>query len=386
MIRKGFMTVAVCTAVVVFASGWSAAQEGKECAAEGSITPMQSGDFFTGALCQIDTAKDTDLFRFRGSAGDVVIIHVTAPGGTIDPCVALVSPDGTMVGIEECRSGTSFGITVSLKATLAQDGRHKVRVRDSGGNATGPYSLAFDRITPASPAATVLTLGTEVPSSIDGPGDADLYVFEGTEGQAVLIEAINTSGDRTEDLCVTIFRPDGSTFRFETCNDSTVGIGVSITQTGTWSILVREQEDETGPYTLRLTGPLTCGGQLVTIVGTNGDDVLDGTEGDDVILGLGGDDIINGNGGNDILCGGDGNDVLVGGVGSDRLLGGTGNDSLNGGGGNDRLLGQEGNDTLTGGGGDDTLRGGKGADVCDGAGQLSADTADASCEEVIRVP
>jgi RTX calcium-binding nonapeptide repeat (4 copies) len=386
MRRKGGMTVAVCTAVVVFAFGWSAAQEGKDCAAEGSITPMQSGDFFTGALCQIDTAKDTDLFRFRGSVGDVVIIHVTAPGGTIDPCVTLLSPDGTIVGIEECQSGISFGITVRLKATLAQDGRHKVRVRDSGGTDTGPYALAFDRITPASPAAPVLTLGTKVPSSIDEPGDADLYVFEGTEGQAVLIEAINTSGNPAEDLCVTIFRPDGSTFRFEMCKDSTVGIGVVITQTGTWSILVREQEDDTGPYTLRLTGPLTCNGQPVTIVGTNGDDVLDGTEGDDVITGLGGADILNGNGGNDILCGGDGYDVLLGGDGDDLLLGGAGNDSLNGGGGTDRLLGQGGNDTLNGGGGNDQLSGGGGTDSCDGGEPTSGDTAAASCEGVIRVP
>ena len=58
--------------------------------------------------------------------------------------------------------------------------------------------------------------------------------------------------------------------------------------------------------------PLTCDGEVVTIVGTEGDDVIVGTPGDDVIHGLGGIDNIEGRGGNDIICGGLGDDTLLG--------------------------------------------------------------------------
>lgn len=120
---------------------------------------------------------------------------------------------------------------------------------------------------------------------------------------------------------------------------------------------------------------LTCQGELVTITGTNGDDLLEGTEGDDVIHGKGGNDVIDGHGGNDLICGGPGNDVIDGGAGddgikghagSDRISGGDGNDVLSGGVGNDLLKGGQGNDRLYGNEGNDDLRGNGGADILGG--------------------
>ena len=85
-------------------------------------------------------------------------------------------------------------------------------------------------------------------------------------------------------------------------------------------------------YTLlpRLRDAADC---EVTIVGTNGDDVIDGTNGNDVITGLGGNDVIRGADGEDVICGGPGDDELVsedatstvdmdGGHGGDSCVGG----------------------------------------------------------------
>ena len=44
-----------------------------------------------------------------------------------------------------------------------------------------------------------------------------------------------------------------------------------------------------------------CQGQVATLVGTPGDDILPGSPGDDVIAGLGGDDVINGDLGDDVI-------------------------------------------------------------------------------------
>lgn len=109
-----------------------------------------------------------------------------------------------------------------------------------------------------------------------------------------------------------------------------------------------------------------CGGQIATIVGTPGDDILNGTPGPDVIAALGGDDIVYGRGGDDILCGSHGHDELYGGDGRDTIYAFNGADRLEGGKGYDTLFGGKGADILWGGNGRDLLKGGPGVDVLRG--------------------
>lgn len=101
--------------------------------------------------------------------------------------------------------------------------------------------------------------------------------------------------------------------------------------------------------------PTAQGGQVCTIVGTDGNDVLNGTSGNDVICGLGGNDVINGQAGNDVIDAGAGNDSANGGLGNDTIYGGAGNDNLNGAAGNDLILGGAGNDVDNGSTGTDTV-------------------------------
>jgi Ca2+-binding RTX toxin-like protein len=112
-----------------------------------------------------------------------------------------------------------------------------------------------------------------------------------------------------------------------------------------------------------------------TVIGGNGDDMLNGGDdphtliggpGDDTLVGGNSDDTLNGGDGNDRLAGGGGNDSLEGGAGNDQLDGGEGNDTVDGDTGDDTLDGGQGNDTLNGGPGDDTLRGGPDNDVMTG--------------------
>ena len=167
---------------------------------------------------------------------------------------------------------------------------------------------------------------------------------------------------------------------------------------------------------------------MATIIGTNGNNILNGTASTDTIIGLAGNDQLLANGGNDRLNGGVGNDVLNGGLGIDTadysnlLIGGTtyigatagvtvnlnltgaqntkgagsdtllsienligtnfndalagngvtnvlsglaGNDIVAGAAGNDQLVGGDGNDLLNGGVGNDLLNGGSGVDTAD---------------------
>ncbi len=99
----------------------------------------------------------------------------------------------------------------------------------------------------------------------------------------------------------------------------------------------------TAPATAQDDIPM-CRGQVATIVGTAGDDVLTGTPGDDVIVAGKGNDSIFAGAGNDIVCGNGGADELWGEAGRDLLLGGGGADTLIGGADKDRLRGGQGAD------------------------------------------
>jgi Ca2+-binding RTX toxin-like protein len=120
-----------------------------------------------------------------------------------------------------------------------------------------------------------------------------------------------------------------------------------------------------------------CHGKRATIVGTDGNDVIQGTDKPDVIWGGPGDDTIYGGLGNDIICGGSGDDLIHGGrgndwiegdSGTDRLFGDLGDDKVAGGGGNrDEVSGGLGIDTVSGGpGNEDLVRGDYGYDRMDG--------------------
>jgi Ca2+-binding RTX toxin-like protein len=97
-------------------------------------------------------------------------------------------------------------------------------------------------------------------------------------------------------------------------------------------------------------------------------------------------------GGTDHLRGDKGSDYLIAYWGHDVLHGGDGPDELHGdgrfehGGDGDELRGGRGPDVLHAAGGSDGLSGGPGRDVCDGGRDDDPDTADATCETLIRIP
>ncbi len=85
---------------------------------------------------------------------------------------------------------------------------------------------------------------------------------------------------------------------------------------------------DTGAYEL-----VECGSVSVTVVGSDGRDVIKGTGRADGILALGGADRVQGGAGNDQICGGGGADELSGARGNDHLFGGPGRDRCSGGSG-----------------------------------------------------
>lgn len=76
------------------------------------------------------------------------------------------------------------------------------------------------------------------------------------------------------------------------------------------------------------TEPLSAGGCVLALLGSNGADTLTGGAGHEVIIGFASGDLIKAMDGHDCAIGGTGGDRIDGGHGDDRLTGGTGKDLL----------------------------------------------------------
>ena len=139
------------------------------------------------------------------------------------------------------------------------------------------------------------------------------------------------------------------------------------------------QLDKSHSVSFRPDQPKVLKSQPGTLVGTDGNDLLDVNIVDlDPDLDIArpqlvklvagpGDDMVGSGNGADTLWGGSGNDVLYGRGGNDQLFGEDGNDQINGGDGNDLLSGGAGNDTMYADWGNDVLYGGDGDDDVNGS-------------------
>ncbi|MFE2495507.1 calcium-binding protein [Streptomyces scopuliridis] len=101
------------------------------------------------------------------------------------------------------------------------------------------------------------------------------------------------------------------------------------------------------------------GGNGLGANGGDGDDILTGAC-QYICRGGAGNDSVTGTGEINTLYGDDGNDILRAGGDNDEVYGGKGNDKLYGEEGNDTMYGNSGDDVLYGGPGNDTLSGGPG--------------------------
>ncbi|WP_370528863.1 Ig-like domain-containing protein [Tychonema sp. LEGE 07199] len=232
-----------------------------------------------------------------------------------------------------------------------------------GGTATATVNITVNPIANP-PIAPLLLNGTPDPDTLMGAegddtinGDAADDFIDGEGGNDLIDGGLGNLdrifGGTGDD---TITDPDG-------VNDVQGGVGndsINITFAETW-------DDNTNPNdTLRSDEKIIggTGNDSITVtmndfrffINLKADEAASSNaDGNDVInlLGTYANSVVDMGGGDDTFNGGLGDDSVVGGGGNDTLIGGDGNDTLIGGGGNDLLAGSAGDDLLTGGGGDD---------------------------------
>lgn len=209
------------------------------CAAEPTNMILNFGQFVS---CAVDAPGDTDLFRFAGNSGEVVIVQMTYQSGDLRPCVELIAPDASRI------TACSNAFDNRIDTTLSQTGTYTILTDVLVAGTTGGYSLALERLIAASPNAAGVQFGNLYPDSLDLAGDLDLFTFVGEANTTIRIQGTYVSGAMRP--CVMLIAPDNS--RLSACENSFANtIDTTLTQSGPYAILFTSMvSTTTGGYAL----------------------------------------------------------------------------------------------------------------------------------------
>ena len=226
-------------AFVVGLLGAASAQaqpEGQPCAPEPTDQLVAYGDHVSP--CTIGQVGDSDLFRFQGVVGEVVSVRVTdqAGGSGIPSCtLELLRPVGTLVTL------ISGNTACEIRTTLDASGLFTARVSETNNDSLMTFALEIDRLVPFSNTAISINPGvTFIGERIDPHGDADLFVFNGVNGDVVSLRGTDQAGGSgIPSISLELFRPDG-TLAASAGGNTTAIIDTALDQTGVFTLRVTE--------------------------------------------------------------------------------------------------------------------------------------------------
>lgn len=352
----------------------------------------------------IETGADGDLFKVSLVAGTTYQFDLKSTSGSLDPYLELYSPSVQWLTYNDDASGATSDSRIVYTATAT--GTYYLAAWDYWSQGTGSYTISA-----ATYVGSILYGDANANTLSGGSGDDTLYGLGGND--TLTGNGNNDYLDGGSGIDKMTGGKGDDTYIVDTVGDT----AVESSNSGT-DLVISSVAFTLGSYVenLVLGGSNAINGTgnslANTLVGNDGNNVLDGKTGIDSFAGGLGDDtyvldneaellrIVEASGAgtdtlkilyngstsvaksvalsgnlanveNVLLAGtglfnatGNANDnILTGNASINTLSGGDGNDSLSGLAGNDTLIGGNGNDWLFGGAGIDTLTGGAGADI-----------------------
>jgi hypothetical protein len=195
--------------------------------------------------------REAHGYTFEGKAGERITAFVAnhTTGGSRRLSLRLLGPDGT----EGAGTSPYAGQDVALREQeLARDGTYTVVVQGHG-DATGPYTFTFFH--PPS-RATELEDAAPIEGELGLPGEAHVYLFEGSADDRVTVFVADrtTGGDRR--LRLRLLEPDGAEVA-DTWNYAGRDVALreqELARDGTYTVVV-QGGDATGSYVLSFFRP-----------------------------------------------------------------------------------------------------------------------------------
>lgn len=173
------------------------------------------------------------IYRLDGSAGQR--LYFDALGANAGGNWYLYGPNNVYVA--------SSAIGADFEITLSQAGPYVLVL--FGSSAT-PVLYSFQAVSSAVN-LHALTLGPNIAGAIANPGDQEAYTFTGTPGQRILYDALDSDN---LPINARLINPSGGVL-WEVNSDSDVN-PITLTDPGTYSLVIDGSGSATGPYKFRL--------------------------------------------------------------------------------------------------------------------------------------
>ncbi len=225
-------------------------------------TALSLGSLVTDA---IDAPADVDEYTFSASAGDVVSIalaQITGFDAGIQARAVLFDPNGTEI--------QNWLANAQPEYALPSTGTYLIQVQAEDVHRAGTYALGLEGVSPVTPGATALSLGSLVTDAIDAPADVDEYTFTASAGDIVSIALAQITGfDAGIQARAVLFDPNGTEIQNWLANAQPE---YTLPSTGTYLIQIQaENVHRTGTYALGLEGvsPVTPGATALTLGATH---------------------------------------------------------------------------------------------------------------------
>ncbi len=216
----------------------------------------------TAKVVTISNPGQQAVYTFSGTAGQQIASTIT--GNTFANCGNVYlqgpAPNSTEIGF----ACTQDGFTDP--AVLTDTGTWTL-VIDPSGSDTGSLSITLSNIVDVTGS---ITLGTAKSVTISTPGQRALYTFAGTLNQKITTNITANTFPNCGD--VYLLAPDQTTTIYTTCTQNAFTDPVTLTQAGTWTLVIDPYSSDTGSLSIKLTsvpditGTITLGtAKVVTI-------------------------------------------------------------------------------------------------------------------------
>jgi hypothetical protein len=237
----------------------------------------------------IDASVPSVTYRFRGTAGNAVVITMDRAGGDLNSYLYLLDSSGQLL-FEDNDSGGENG-NARIAYRLPADGEYLIvatRLGQDRGTTSGSYLLGLSAdAAPPEEVATpepvlpadyqdfpLLTYGQTVQGEISSAKFMDVYVFLGSADDTITIEMDSQNIDQPEGLDPVLFLLDDARIPLIENDDIVDGvernarIQFTLPRTGYYAVVATRFDQQAGtsegPYTLSLTGPGAAAAETAT--------------------------------------------------------------------------------------------------------------------------
>ena len=245
---------------------------GSNPAAQADVIDIAYGSSQRGTL---DGMSWETSYRFRGSAGDTVTVTMSRAGGDLNSYLFLLDENGQVL-YEDDDSGGENG-NARMTYTLPADGSYLIQATRFGqeqGTTSGSYLLELfsDSPPPAEPAEPdipaeyaglpKISIGETVEATLSDARYMDVYVFNGTAGDSIVIEMESLNKGESNALDPLLILLDAQRVPLAEHDDIVDGqerdsrIEFVLPETGYYAIVATRFEQaegaSSGPYALML--------------------------------------------------------------------------------------------------------------------------------------